>query len=703
MAQHPKDFRTGNGKTRSGSRLGRDIEDVKNNGHVTSSTRQMCSSWAPKDLDRESRKLMPFADVMQNMMTSAYVSSSRLSFGLIRNTSAIMGFIPTAPKHVGVARMDPAIAYVVQINPNLKPGGRTPSSVVSIPSIRAAGVPGLCFGFIRTSHGGVVVPVSLRPRRSRSHERLPRGLGGFPGTSIHRPAGFARRDSFGGGVGGEGGLPGTPPDLTVSMSDDSVEKRKRVGGGDDTPKEPSTRRRTVESSGKRLKSTKERKPDEGDTGDWDHEVEINLNTFNLDKAFFLEMKTGLQRNVVLHVHPEKILHIQDWEDAYNHRSLDAFLVDTIATAMIDCYERKDMRYTKPISVLAPIIAPPEKDKPAVCVLPQDFDASHPEKYWYYPVCGQHNARAAMKVKDHAVFSYYNFCEWPFRPIYFPNDEFDGYANVSCKDNLKDKKNSPRLQILSMRDIRNILKIKGRPRVVLGNASKKKEEVRRWTQFMALAMKKTPYTPSWGLSTEEKKKKEWAEKLRYYLPLAMADESVFVLAEKFYDEWSKGKLLASDGRRWTEKPPTHEEVAKPGLCNVTNSQGVKKHVWYVKVDDPSFKKGKGKPKKGAEEKTYYVQVLEPDVHCRKELADLTDREKRRLLNGVLNLTVVWVQSSSKKLAEQGKYRVKEMVDIIKIDRIMLRLWHYVELEYEEMEKEEWNVKSSFFRSKRQLLE
>ncbi|GBG76374.1 hypothetical protein CBR_g22121 [Chara braunii] len=259
---------------------------------------------------------------------------------------------------------------------------------------------------------------------------------------------------------------------------------------------------------------------------------------------------GVQRDVVLHIHPERILAITDWEDAYNHRSLDEFLVDTIASAMIDCYERKDMRYTKPIFVLAPIVAPPERGEPAVRVLPGDFDSSQPEKYWYYPVCGHHNARAAMKVKDHPVFEYYNFCKWSFIPIYFPHDEFDDYAHV---------------------------------------------------------------------------------------------------------------------------------------------------------DDPSLKKGKGKPRKGAEEKTYYVQVPESDVHCWKELVDLTDREKKRLLNGVLNLNVVWVQTSSKKLAEQGKFSVKKMVDIIKMDRVMLRLWHYVEFEYEEMDKREWNANSTFFRSKRQLLE
>ncbi|GBG76461.1 hypothetical protein CBR_g22209 [Chara braunii] len=209
----------------------------------------------------------------------------------------------------------------------------------------------------------------------------------------------------------------------------SVDKRKRVGGGDDTPKDSSTQRRTSESSGKRSKSAKGKKADEGDTGEGDDDVEINVNTFNLDRAFFLGMKTGVQRDVVLHIHPERILPIPDWEDAYNHQSLDEFLVDTLAAAMIDCYARKDMRYTKPIFVLAPIVAPAEKDKPVVRVLPEDFDDSHPEKYWYYPVCGQHNARVAMKVADHAMFNYYNFCEWPFRPIYFPDDEFDGYTHV----------------------------------------------------------------------------------------------------------------------------------------------------------------------------------------------------------------------------------------------------------------------------------
>ncbi|GBG90887.1 hypothetical protein CBR_g51394 [Chara braunii] len=212
----------------------------------------------------------------------------------------------------------------------------------------------------------------------------------------------------------EGGSARTP----TTRQGGSDEKMKRVGGGDEAPKDSSTRGRTDESSGKRSKSSREKKADEGESGERDEE------------CVFLEMKKRVQRDVVLHIHPERILPIPDWENAYNRRSLDEFLVDTITSAMIDCYKRKDMRYTKPIFVLAPIVAPPKKDESAVLVLPCDFDGSHPEKYWYYPVCGQHNTRAVMKVKDHPVFNYYSFCKWSFRPIYFPDDEFDGYAHVS---------------------------------------------------------------------------------------------------------------------------------------------------------------------------------------------------------------------------------------------------------------------------------
>ncbi|GBG74798.1 hypothetical protein CBR_g19310 [Chara braunii] len=112
----------------------------------------------------------------------------------------------------------------------------------------------------------------------------------------------------------EGGSARTP----TTREGGSVEKRKRVGGGDKTPKDSSTRRRTGESSRKRSKSAREKKADEGDGGEGDDDVEINLNAFNLDNVFVLEMKIGVQRDVVLQIHPEKILVIPDWEDAYNH-------------------------------------------------------------------------------------------------------------------------------------------------------------------------------------------------------------------------------------------------------------------------------------------------------------------------------------------------------------------------------------------------
>ncbi|GBG66367.1 hypothetical protein CBR_g60018 [Chara braunii] len=360
MAQHPKNFRTDDGKTGSGSRSGRDLEDIKNNDHATSSTRQMCSSWASKDLDCESRKLMPFADVMQKMMTSAYVNrvpmdsceneeaeeevDGRLHSDLfrkmgkdgpkIREEEDVDGRCEDAgawksrgAEHWTERRLTEKPTPLVVPPPH----GEEPRRTTSIPVMATSrgGVGGVeqqgaqnlwcdynkrvwCLdwacqnasilttgrcgsvlfvaGRSDTTHlaGSVVeyadedddiLKFTLRKlyRSDGSVDKLAKGcmvagrkFGGYgagamalpffvsfspghdeavhmkdflkvwaasvdpgsgmdvnPGTSIRRPVGFAREDSFGKGVGGEGGLSGTPPDPAVGMSNDSEDERAR--------------------------------------------------------------------------------------------------------------------------------------------------------------------------------------------------------------------------------------------------------------------------------------------------------------------------------------------------------------------------------------------------------------------------------------------------------------------------------------------
>ncbi|GBG83006.1 hypothetical protein CBR_g36625 [Chara braunii] len=449
-----------------------------------------------------------------------------------------------------------------------------------------------------------------------------------PGTSISGPVGFAGGECSEREMGGQGGLPATPPGQEVGMSDDSEDDHLRA------PLKPGLH------VSRRHGLLGESTPHGGGDGE------------RLQQGSESTTPRGLVKRIGSFVRGMQVAEVSPGDRAGGPQVRDVRGSDETTRRARPAPGELQTELSQEREASGNVAGEEEVSEQGLFgERSAEKTYSHPEKNWYYLVCGQHNVRAVMMVKDHPVFDYYNFCKWAFRPIYFDDDEFDGYAHVSCEDNMKDKKNPPRLLVLSIWDIHNIWKIKGKPRVVLSNASKKQDEVRKWMRFMALAMKKTPYTPIWNLSTEAKKRKEWAEKLRYYLPLAMADDSVFALGLKFYEEWSKGKILASDGRRWTEKLPTHEEVAKPGLSTVTDSQGLKKHVWYVKVDDPSLKKGKGKPKKGAEEKTFYIQVPEPDVHCWKELVDLTDREKERLLNGVLNLNVV----SKKQLFEEFKDR------------------------------------------------
>ncbi|GBG67203.1 hypothetical protein CBR_g84866 [Chara braunii] len=195
------------------------------------------------------------------------------------------------------------------------------------------------------------------------------------------------------------------------------------------------------------------------------------------------------------------------------------------------------------------------------------------------------------------------------------------------------------------------------------------------------------------------KKVWQEKLRYFLPLVMSDDQTWQLGMKFYDEWTKGQLLAPEGALWTKWPLTTDPKAtKEGQSFAEDSSGQKRVVYNVRVTDPKLCKGKMRRKQ--EERDFFVQVNEPDVHCWKEMGDLTDLEKQRILRGVLDLEIVWVQQGSEKLVEHGKMGMKDACEIVKQDRMLLRLWNIIEFQHQGRTSDEWNA--GFFRTREQLL-
>ncbi|GBG59241.1 hypothetical protein CBR_g32257 [Chara braunii] len=403
----------------------------------------------------------------------------------------------------------------------------------------------------------------------------------------------------------------------------SDKKRKSRGRKPETPK---ARRGggTGEGSSKDTRA----RADENDSED-DKEKVVDL-----DAGYFLEWKEGVKKDVTLSINPERVLELPAWERPYNHRSIDPTHTAYILRCMMDAFKKKGKTYEKPILKLAPIVGLSSPGRKVVRVTPVD----NPNEHWCYAVSGQQNVKVALELRNHEIWEKHTFSDRPFKPLYFTEEDFDGYTQINVNENRKDKLAPPRAQRLSMADIRQEWNNLNRPRAVTDNIKFKKDLVAKYEEFQKAALRKTPYFNLWGLADEKSKKKEWTEKLRYYLPLVMTDEETWKLGMKFYDEWEKGHTLAPDGAVWTKKPPTADpKVTREGQSFAEDNDGHKRVVYNI---------------------------------------------------------------GSKKLIEQGKVGMKDACEMVKQDRMLLRLWHIVQFQHEGRDNDDWN--DSFFRTKEQLM-
>ncbi|GBG73123.1 hypothetical protein CBR_g12840 [Chara braunii] len=274
-------------------------------------------------------------------------------------------------------------------------------------------------------------------------------------------------------------------------------------------------------------------------------------------------------------------------------------------------------------------------------------------------------------------------------------ESRGYFLVSSQDNKKDLKAPPRQLKLSMRDIRWQWKCVGCPCAVMGNPFRKQDQVWKWREFCNVALNMTPHNNLWTLADqqgEEAIRKQGAA-LRSYFPLAMAGENVWKLAVEFFEKWETGRLLGHDGAKWIMRKKKVKNV-KPGVAYIHNDKlGRKEVVYNVPVDPPTKN-----DKKEKEEGEWFVQVPEPDVHCWKTMESLKDNEKCGVLKKVLACEVVWVQAGSPALAKLGKLSVQEVVNLVKCDRVLVRLWNYYQFKHDERPDVDWSQRFPFLKSR-----
>ncbi|GBG82467.1 hypothetical protein CBR_g34843 [Chara braunii] len=401
-----------------------------------------------------------------------------------------------------------------------------------------------------------------------------------------------------------GGGDSAHPGVAAAGEPSGKSKRKVAAEEGDGQKKP-RRRKTAEAASGGERSV---------GGQYDEAAAFWLEYERNDDGDIVEKELSVQ----LLIDPRKVCDIPPRERYYNHCSLNRENAEDIKAAMLSHFHKeKGKIWTKNPLVMAPIYKPvthrPEK---ADRVHKDVFKPEDKDKYYYYPVNGQHTVAAVKELVDEPIFELWKMHSWPARVVWFSDEDFARYV-------------------------------------------------------------------------------QW-------MPLVTAGDNVFRKGMVFYEKWAEGKLFGSDGKTPLSRPGKHMPDKSPGLQAIPKmgskgAVGEIKMGWLVRVPPPQTKK-----KTQADDK-FFVVVKEPDMFCWQCLADMTDVEKLSILDDILALRGVFVQSASGHLKRQHKPGIKDIIATRKVDRVMLRMFHYILFLETEEDKDVWCYGSHFFRIEGRLLE
>ncbi|GBG74028.1 hypothetical protein CBR_g17739 [Chara braunii] len=230
--------------------------------------------------------------------------------------------------------------------------------------------------------------------------------------------------------------------------------------------------------------------------------------------------------------------------------------------------------------------------------------------------------------------------------------------VSLNENTRHKMSKQRSQKAAFLDMREAWEKEGRPMAIQGNPSGKEAEKRKFFEFQKLILGKSPNESHWALAEKDLSlaDKEYVaavgNALRHWMPLVTAGDDVFRKAMEFYAKWAEGKLLGGDGKTPLSRPGKYMPYKSLGLKAIPEmgskgAAGETKMGWQVQVPPPPTKN-----KTQADDK-FFVVVKEPDMFCWQCLADMTDVEKLSILDDILALRGMFVQSADGHLKRQHK--------------------------------------------------
>ncbi|GBG66994.1 hypothetical protein CBR_g74680 [Chara braunii] len=439
----------------------------------------------------------------------------------------------------------------------------------------------------------------------------------------------------------------------------------------------------LRDSGDEGKEVGPRMPDDGDEP-LQHDVRIDMT-----RCFFLEYdERGFAKQKVLLVLVDvmKIKRIPRGNILFNHHSLSANIVRGIVNAIESSITTEPGAWDRPDLVLAPVDRNDIVGGQARRITPTEFFQKDFSEFDWYAVCGQHTVEAMktlVKKGSLAVDVYGLRAYSKVRVVYFGDEHTRGYFNVSAFDNTREN----RAMMLSfedaVRDMRQWWIDNHRIEAPKSKVSDKDAVAvahqKKWQNFLRASIGKACDKAFVKQALENEYSKDCNNKLRGYMNLATFIEAVWPLVEKFLVMFNEGKLPVGD-RKIPLDMPGRMEGRQPGpYTDETKGQRTLYHCIYVR-DGP----------KGS---TVTWKDLCPSYF--KNFGDLMCREREVALLLLMKGKVVATNVKVMPL----RVNTECLLDIMRKERYMVRMFNYVVFRAEGRADDEWN--DAFFISYKDL--
>ncbi|GBG77879.1 hypothetical protein CBR_g25811 [Chara braunii] len=310
------------------------------------------------------------------------------------------------------------------------------------------------------------------------------------------------------------------------------------------------------------------------------------------------------------------------------------------------------------------------------ITPDEFFQRGSAEFEWYAVCGQHTAEAMKRLvaKDSSAVNIYGLRTYSkVRVVFFDDDHTRGYFNVSLFDNTREN----RAMMLSfqnvVRDMRQWWidnnKIETPKAKVIEKDAITVAHQKTWQNFLRACMGKACDKAFVKQALDNEYNKDWSDKLRGYLNLATSTRTVWPLVEKFFAMFEEGKLPIGDGKIPLEMPGRMEGRLPDPYTDENKGQRTLYNCIYAR-DGP----------KGS---TVSWKDLCPTYF--KNFGDMTCREREVALLLLMSGKVV----ATKKRVTPPRVNTECLLDIMRKERYMVRMFNYVVFRANGRAGDEWN--------------